>query len=321
MRVRFYRTNHFSQSGYLKIYLQTLRVSDIFPSPEKFGVNPVLKLLFPEKSAPSFISRTYDRALKASLTVEAAMVLPLFIFFAVTLMQPMIWLDDQRKLQTVTEVFGEELSQLAYLDGSESGADESSSLTFTDVTAGAALKLLTMEFMDNAVIKTSKLSDENGDIRLEVSFYRRPPFAGFFSPAVVMNAGTVRRPWTGLDGKLKSAGSSGQEQDSEETMVFIGKTMTRYHLFRDCHYLSNDYSTMSESEAQQTKNSAGSYYKPCAKCASTGQASAIVYVTPSGGHYHRDPDCPSMRSYVSVVPLSEVEYLGCCSYCARKKDG
>ncbi len=337
MGVRSLRTYHFFQSGRLKIFLQTLRVQDIFPNPIKIFLNMILKLLFPEKSVLSSAS-LIGKAFDASLTVEAAMVLPIFIFFAVTLMQPMMWLDDQRKLQTVTEILGEELSQAMYLESLTSGtgygegndgaamvpagstASKSAPLTMTDVAAGTTLKLLTMEFVDDVVIKTSKLSDENGDIRLEAFFLKRPPFAGFFSPGVVMSAGTLRRPFTGLDGKLKAGGSDSAGDDGDETMVFVGKNMTRYHLFRDCHYISNDYRTMSESQAKQEKNSSGSFYRPCSICASKGDEAAVVYVTPSGSHYHRDPDCKSMISYVKTVPLKEVEYLGCCSYCARKKD-
>ena len=49
------------------------------------------------------------------MTVEAALVLPLALFFFLALLQPVIWLDRQRKVQTAMERIGEEISQYGIL--------------------------------------------------------------------------------------------------------------------------------------------------------------------------------------------------------------
>ena len=54
-------------------------------------------------------------SLPASMTVEAALVLPLALLFFLALLQPVIWLDRQRKVQTAMERIGEEISQYGIL--------------------------------------------------------------------------------------------------------------------------------------------------------------------------------------------------------------
>ncbi|MFQ8777161.1 MAG: hypothetical protein ACLR78_06745 [Roseburia sp.] len=59
------------------------------------------------------------------MTVEAALVLPLALFFFLALLQPVIWLDRQRKVQTAMERIGEEISQYGILaESMETGDSE-----------------------------------------------------------------------------------------------------------------------------------------------------------------------------------------------------
>ena len=60
----------------------------------------------------------------------------------------------------------------------------------------------------------------------------------------------------------------------------------------------------------------GKKYKPCASCKNRGTG-AYVYVLPYGESYHAREDCTSLSAYVQEVPLSQVEYMGGCSYCSQ----
>ena len=63
-----------------------------------------------------------SREMTASVTAEAAFCFPLFLFFFWSLLQPVFWLDRQRKVQTAAELCSEQLCQYAYL--AERGAEE-----------------------------------------------------------------------------------------------------------------------------------------------------------------------------------------------------
>ena len=52
--------------------------------------------------------------------------------------------------------------------------------------------------------------------------------------------------------------------DEQTEMVYVGAGMGRYHLFRDCHYISNEYMTVTRSEEENGKVP-GETRTPCAK--------------------------------------------------------
>ena len=101
--------------------------------------------------------------------------------------------------------------------------------------------------------------------------------------------------------------------------VYVGAGMGRYHLYRDCHYISNTYEAVSLNQAEKMTNQFGERYRPCSRCADSGHGERTVYVTAGGGHYHFNRACSSMVSYVRTVDLEDVGHLGVCSYCASRK--
>ena len=91
-------------SFYKKIHTLSLQVPLYDPL---FNIS---KSYLPGKRVLPFTSR---RKLEGSITVEAAIVLPLFVFLVFALLTPMQWLDTQRKIQAAAESHGETLSQYA----------------------------------------------------------------------------------------------------------------------------------------------------------------------------------------------------------------
>lgn len=232
-----------------------------------------------------FISRDKKRA---SMSVEAAIALPVFVFFSVALLSPIRWLDNQRKAQTEAERICEELSLWAY-------AEEGNYITKEEIQEKDAEKEV---------------------VQYEWSYREKVPFFQIRGSGVEMKVAAQRRKWIGLDGKLREEREALEAGELEETMVYVGAGMGRYHLRRDCHYISNQYESLSSDEARTRKTSDGHQLKPCDTCKPDSADSGTVYVTAEGRHYHRSVSCPSMVSYVRRVPLREVAYLGACSYCA-----
>lgn len=287
----------------------------------------VKSIITPEKRVPPFIPSSiiseHRKHVLASLTLEAALSLPLFLFFAIALMQPMNWLDRQRKVQTAVEAVCEEMSLTAYLieiynKNPDEQSDDNLYKIVSDVAAGLLLKGKAEEYADGIVVIKSDLEDERGNICMEIQYREKIPFFSVLAGGVTMRAGAQRRPWTGLGGKIKGpSGMDGRDQGGEE-MVYVGANMGRYHLYRDCHYLSNQYETLSAGQIGTAKNASGRRYTACSRCVKGDLQAGQVYVTPEGEHYHADKSCSAMVSYVRCVPKKEVEYLGLCSYCARK---
>ena len=230
----------------------------------------------PGKRVLPFASR---KNYKASMTVEAAIVLPLFVYASMALLLPMEMLDEQRRMQMKLEMSCENLSMYAYAE--------------------------------------SDLLNEEGEIVLDAVCYEKMPFFGGLLDGISLEAAAKRRGWIGYPGKL-TAENTADAEDMRVEMVYVGKEMGRYHRDRNCHYISNAYQAVSLRDAKEMKDADGRRFSACASCGNEIAESGTVYITTGGRHYHGNMECRSMISYVRKVPLEEVEHLGACSYCGKQ---
>ena len=271
--------------------------------------------------APLLAGRAHPctSSLPASMTVEAALVLPLTLFFFLALLQPITWIDRQRKVQTAMERIGEEISQYGILAESAETGDSELPAFCTDAAAVLWIRGRAGQYADHVTVKEADVYGENGEIEFAAEYQEEIPFFAEVLGKQTETVAVKRRSWIGIPGKLKGDGSYQDDGGNEQTeMVYVGAGMGRYHLFRDCHYISNEYMTVTRSKAENG-SVPGEKRTPCAICGKKGDGSETVYITTAGEHYHYDKNCRSMISYVREVPKSEAEHLGLCSYCARKK--
>ena len=269
---------------------------------------------------------------EASLTVEAALSFTVFIFTVILLAVPMELLDTQRKIQMVLETTGRELSQYAYIcyrrsmgeeiRDTESGEGMPDGSGF--LAEGAAKALLAVKIgkaagekrISNLDLSGTEISENGEEISLQAKYRLRLPFSVFILDSVPAASGSFKRGWTGSAGGRNGPGN--EDGKPNETMVYVGRTGTRYHLSPACHYISNDIASLPWDSIGEHVSSSGTHYKPCGVCGSGAAAGTTVYVMPNGKYYHSRRDCSSIAFYVRKVPLSEVEYLGACSYCGKK---
>ena len=264
------------------------------------------KSYLPGKRVLPFISRKRNRKrFDGSITVEAALVLPLFLFFGMALLAPIRWLDTQRQIQTVTERLGEDLSKNGY-----SGEN-----MLSDAAAGLWLYGKVRSYADSVRILKSSVIDEQGNVHLELTY--REPIPFFFEKinGVTMHVSVKRRAWTGLAGKLTVHGSDGEQG---EEMVYVTPEGKRYHRYRDCSYLVNLCKAVSMEELDHYRNNDGKIFYLCSHCGFESNTQNIVYITTWGVRYHYDRSCAAMSSYFRKVPLREVVDWGECSVCAGR---
>lgn len=266
-------------------------------------------------------------ALCGSLSLEAALVLPLFLFGCFCLMMPMRMMDRQRQIQAVVEAVGEDLSQYAYvvrcLEGEEpagidvsrgegDGTDGGIYALSEAYAAAAILGRIDRDWVENVSFQGTEIGTDDM-VHIVMQYRMRLPFSVLGLDSMPFTCVCSRRMWTGARGNRWAAGSG--EAGQKEEMVYIGKTSTRYHLQRDCHYLSNALSPVPASAVGQLRNKEGKRYYACQAC---GGGSKTVYVSDYGTSYHASPNCRALISYVQAVPLSQVIHMGACSYCGGR---
>lgn len=282
----------------------------------------------PGKRVLPFTSQKY---LNASITVEAAFVLPLFVFLSLAILAPMQWLDTQRKVQTAVEQFAEKLSQYAYVmdRGIEEDIETEKELrtVFSNVAAGAWLMQQVNDYVDHVLIENSEVPDENGDVCFVLSYREEIPIFSNTIGDVSMHVAAKRRCWLGLDGKLKCMKANDKNTDESQEMVYVARNMGRYHRYIDCYHISSSFQAVMVQELETRRSLDGRIYYACEQCCGKESVKKeytdtqnIVYITEWGNRYHSHTGCAALTNYVRKVPLAEVEYLGECSVCARRDD-
>ena len=318
---------------------------------EKNTPKAALQALFRRHRFRSEVRRTAPgtRRLAASLTVEAALVLPLFLFAMYLLILPLRMMDTAREMQQVCESVCQDTVQLLYLrsltkkEGADAGGGEGTdgsggsgevspadveetvtdlrlegALTGNAVGLAAAAKARALVKDGYVVHLLSLRSNVLGDgetVRLTLDYDYRLPFSVFGLGSIHQSVTAVRRAWTGrTEGGLTSASGGGGSEDSET--VYVGKNSTRYHSSPSCHYLSNDLTAVSYASVSGERNSGGKKYHPCSRCAK-GVTGGTVYISPSGTSFHTTQSCSAITAYGRPVRKSEVAHLGPCSYCCH----
>lgn len=266
-----------------------------------------------------------------SVSVEAALALSIFIFAIVCMMIPFRMMERQRQVQAALESVNERLCQYAYLEycltqGEELPKEEGEwkqdlLLGLVNGAAGIGGQALAktmfsqegmgkMSFLSSDFLRDGEMVDFHLDYQMEM------PFSLIGLNSLSFSSGSVRRAWIGRDGQEREEGE--ETADKEDEVVYIGKSSTRYHRSRDCHYLANRLQTVELGSISEMRNQSGGKYYPCAVCGSRAGEGDSVFIMKSGSRYHSDVSCSAITAYVQAVKLSEVEHLGGCSYCCGK---
>lgn len=267
----------------------------------------------------------------ASMTLEAALALSLFIFASVSLILPMKILTTERRIQAGLESVGEDFSRYAYIQdalekgkySSVPGADDFAKGFCRNLGAGVAEGYALARARGHAdtgnvisaVMVRSSILEDGQTFDLVLDYQIRMPFPVLGLNAIPRTARCCRRAWIGKPGKDEGGGSDGGGEEDE--IVYVGKGSTRYHRDRGCHYLSNALSSVPYEAVGDRRNESGGKYHACAVCGGSAGAGTVVYIMPSGTSFHTTKNCTAINAYVRAVHLSEVSHLGPCSYCSR----
>ncbi len=312
----------FSAKDQIKIQQKKFRTSPVRSS--KTSISWLSQSLKKRVSLPASLRipafrRRCCRTACASLSVEAALVLPLCLFSCVLLMMPVKLFEEQRKIQAALEEASRDLSQYAYVKQQLEQGNEAigGNNGLASLVGLGYVRAKVMEHVEEGIISQvsfarSRILEEDEEILLVMDYRLKLPFSVFGLDSIPMESVSLRRAWVGAEGgRLEGGSSAGREE--EEEVVYLGKNPTRYHVSPLCHYLYNDLQAVSAEQIEGLRNQQGQRYKPCKRC---GNASArTYYIMPSGSSYHTSESCSAIGAYVRAVKRSEAEYLGACSYC------
>lgn len=255
--------------------------------------------------------------IKASFTIEASFTLSIFIFTLIIFLGFFEMLNTHRYLLSKVDALSKNLSnQYAYLQELEFNKQEENK-EIIEFLKEESIKFIIISLFNQKNLKIRKIDlkvfddKENIDVNIEYDYMFNKP---------LINKAKIRQKI-----KVKRRAYIGKEsrkiiQNENEEIVFVGNNLSRYHLDRNCHYLSNELRKVKKIDLKTTRNKNGSKYSPCLSCVIKNKEimNEDVFITDSGLHYHVDKNCKTLRSYVREVKKNLVEHLGECSYCGGK---
>lgn len=238
----------------------------------------------------------YKGVKSGSLTVEAALVFPLFLFAIVGIMAFFRILQFQQMTAGALAVAGSKLSL---------AADEN-----TDSTALAIVEFwhalpedLPISWLigGHAGIGWSGSSLEGEYVDLQINYLCKLPIQIFGIKSIPVSQRVYMKKWTGYHG------ISGE--DTTDRWVYITPNGSVYHDSLECTHLRLSI------HAVDKRSVLGGRYSPCELCGRQRGTATCYYVTDEGNRYHTRLSCSGLKRTVYMVKISQVGDKKPCSRC------
>lgn len=266
-------------------------------------------------------NRIYSGMKKASMTIETALVLPLFLFAILSVMQFASLQIASSALLAGMQETAKEMAVYAYVQDLGIGTGDSLAGDIIggglsaiyakgkieelagNAASGGTLHLLQSSFLVNDVIDIAG------------SYQRDHTFSVFPVKKVKAVLRARVRAWTGREGRSrKTSEEHGTgEASSDGDTVYVAKTGTVYHKDPNCTHIKLSISCVDKASVGKRRNSHGEKYHACEHCGAN--AGDEVYITSQGNRYHSSLECSGLKRNVRECKLSEVEGMRPCSRC------
>lgn len=249
---------------------------------------------------------------KGSLTIEAAVILPLFACFFAFLLFYFRIMEVQLIVQDALEDTGRSLAILSVKELEEPTVEMSYLTTAKGVLL---LKLkeepLIEQYVSGGALGVSLMTSEfDGDyILLNANYVMRFPIKLFGNQDFLICQKTQFRKWNGWHGVT--------ECDGLIELVYVTEYGEVYHMRRSCAYLDLSIQKISYAELAGKRNYNGESYRVCELCGGEGTTFASIYITNYGECYHNTITCSGLKRTVYQKLLSEVGGMPACTKCSK----
>lgn len=240
---------------------------------------------------------------KASITIEAALAVPIF-FFAVVCM---IYLLEIQAIQTTVRNGAQYACQKAVKEAYLIPAVMPGSLETDMVEAIGAERLNRSIIIGGSAglqCYESRMSPKTAVLDFVVCYKVKIPLPVFHIAPLSYRHEMKVKGWTGYE-------KTGFVNKSEKT-VYVTETGLVYHKNNHCTYLDLSIRMVDSSQIKDLRNESQGKYKPCVRCGGSGNE---VYITNTGDRYHSSLSCSGLKRSVYAIPLSEVLGKNACSRC------
>lgn len=281
----------------------------------KDSISPLLNSL--EQNIRTF----FFTSLKGSLTVEAALVLPLFLFTMAGVLQYGAVMKTAAEFGTALTQTGKKMAVTAYVSkyGGDTGAVAecladalSAAYAQHEVTANAS----DTSMIKNANMLLSSFLEEDEMIDLALTYQIRSPVGMIQLPGTFFIQRAQVRAWTGRTPPKKNVAE--EDRQEEQDMVYVTASGSVYHEDADCTHLKLSVESVFASQLSSKRNSSGGKYYACEKCGA--DCGAVVYITKDGDRYHSTLGCSGLKRTVRQISREEAANMKSCTRCGKEHE-
>ena len=249
--------------------------------------------------------RTSAFTSKASLTVEAAIVVPIF-FFAMLCLVALLEMNVIRMtVKGALYSVARELGQQAYVLPTFTSLGVEEKLT-KQIGTDRLKRSMIVNGTEGLDCSGSYADWDTGEMDLLVKYRLQVPLLMFRVPVISCEESLKVKGWTGQTSSLDGA-DNGQ-------VVYVTKYGTVYHKNYNCTFLNPSIRSVDVSAIEGVRNHSGGKYYPCESCGQAGQV-GFFYVSSYGNRYHTSLNCNKIKRNYYAITLEEAKGLGGCSKC------
>lgn len=270
---------------------------------------------------------------EGSMTVEAAIVLPMLLFFFLNLGCAIEMIRLHGNLQLALWQIGRELSVYGYaLDSGEMPEEEQTKDEWWKGLGGMGVasvyvKNRLVSLTGRKYLNQSPLTrgadgltllesevfgpEDRMDIVVTYSVSPWSRLIGF--PSFRMANRYYTHIWNGYELR----GGAGETEGTQT--VYVTATGTVYHPYRDCTHLQLSVHPIPAEEIEAARNQYGGRYRPCEKCGGSPEGN-MLYITEEGDCFHSSRECTGLKRTLYTMGLEEAEDRGLrlCGRCGQR---
>lgn len=246
---------------------------------------------------------------KGSFTIEAAIVLPMFLLIIISIMYFIVIMNIQFNIQYKIEETARKIARQEYLTDDLPGyslvtlrgdiltSDFINYLNTTSIIDGA----------DGVSLIMSSVNSKKAIFDIVLSYKIRIPLVPDEAVVLPFIQRCRFKTWTG---------SKISKDETEDEMVFITETGQVYHTNRDCTHLKLSIKKCPTKDLEDMRNHNGGIYHKCSICKNTQPLDPdYIYITNEGDRWHNSTECSGLKRTIKEIKASEIGARKLCSRC------
>lgn len=247
----------------------------------------------------------WDKKGNGSLTVEAALVFPVFLFAALSIVYINRLILYEEKVQWALNRVAREVSV-------EYAAMGNSYVTNPLYLTGKMNRYVKEEGLSVSLLR-SRFDKESDEWKLVADCRVTVPFPVVAVRQAAFTEQVYTRSFTGVDTRLEA------DRREEDITVYITKTGTVYHRQLSCPYLALSISEVKYGDLEYVRGADGGKYYACEACGRgiIFRPEENVFICNYGNRFHSSRACKNIRRSIREISISEAGDRLPCSKCGK----